>query len=112
MNFGKVLGISKPSDLEYSRIKRLLDEMMSQGVEILQGIPKAIVCNDCVVIVQVEEKGFTVQIIPTYSTLSFDLNLTPEEIKNFNGGDGSVRYFKFHKETQEKYKDTGGGSNG
>ncbi|GEM_PF-4081295 len=112
MNFGKVLGISKPSDMEYTRIKRMLDEMQRQGVEILQGVPKAIVCNDRVVIIQAEEKGFTVQIIPAYSTLSFDLNLTPEEIKNFNGGDGSVRYFKYHKEIQEKYKDTGGGRNG
>lgn len=105
MNWSKQFKRSKPSDMEYSRLKRLLDELGYKKVELPVVGVKAVVCNDCIVIFDLAEEGYSVTMIPEYSTVGFDLNLTPKEMEEFNGGSGMRgRYFKFRKEIQEKYK--------
>ncbi len=105
MNWSKKLKRSKPSDMEYSRLKRLLDELIYRKIQLYLNGVKAIVCNDCVVIFHLEEDGYTVTMVPAYEKIGFDLNLTPKEMEEFNGGAGMIgRHFRYRKEIQEKYK--------
>lgn len=104
MNWGKKLKKSKPNDMEYSRLERLLDELIAKKVDLFLDGTKAIVCNDCVVIFTLDEEGYMVTMVPAYESVSFNLNLTPKEMEEFNGGFNCGRYFKYRKEIQEKYK--------
>lgn len=105
MNWSKKFKKSKPSDMEYSRLKRLLDELIYKKIELPEEGMKAVVCNDCIAIFNLDKEGYSVTLVPAYDTVSFDLNLTPKEMEEFNGGSGlRGRYFRFRKEIQEKYK--------
>lgn len=86
------------SDKSMCRLDRLLSvlrqqhpdkELAAEGVE-------AIVCNDGLVILNLTSKGFGVSMIKFTVPVDFNLDLTEEEMQDFNGGVGlRERYFPY-----------------
>jgi hypothetical protein len=70
------------------RIQRLLGIMKSEAVNLpVEGL-EAVICNDGVVIFDMEKDGAAISMIKYFRTVPFSLNLTLEEMQKFNGGAG------------------------
>lgn len=77
-------------DYEVARIRRMLDFVKETGKPLKASNVEAIICNDCVVILDVKGEGESVSIcvLKDFRTIPFSLNFTPEQIERFNGGSG------------------------
>lgn len=78
------------------RVKRLLDYMKNEKVDLpVEGL-EAVICNDGVVIFDTEKSGAGIFLVKHFRTVPFSLNLTLEEMQEFNGGAGiRERYFTY-----------------
>lgn len=82
------------------RLKSLLGTPTLQKMD--KKLPKegieAIVCNDGLVILNLTSKGFGVSMIKFTVPVDFNLDLTEEEMQDFNGGIGlRERCFPYRK---------------
>ena len=79
------------------RIRRLLDFMKAEAVDLPDAGVEAVICNDGVVLFDTEKDGAGIMLIKCFRTIPFSLNLTLEEMQEFNGGEGvRERYFTYH----------------
>ncbi len=88
------------NDKPVCRLDRLLSvlkqqhpdkELTAEGVE-------AIVCNDGIVLLNLNSKGFGVSMIKLSVPVDFNLDLTEEEMQDFNGGSGlRERFFPYRE---------------
>lgn len=70
-------------------LQKMDKKLPKDGVE-------AIVCNDGIVLLNLDKKGFAVSMIKDAVKVEFSLNLTAEEMQEFNGGSGlRERYFPY-----------------
>lgn len=90
--FGKKRDYKQPSEMAVARVHRLLDEMKYKKVEIHEApTVEAVVCDDCVVILDWREDGSRITLLDKVHHLSFSINLTPKEMQEFNGGTEGLR---------------------
>lgn len=86
------------SDKSMCRLDRLLSVLKQQHPDkelVAEGV-EAIVCNDGLVILNLTSKGFGVSMIKFTVPVDFNLDLTEEEMQDFNGGAGlRERYFPY-----------------
>jgi hypothetical protein len=85
------------SDMANFRLSRMLREMVQRGEKVLpKNVLVGVTCEDGFIILSLEEDGFTACMIPSYFSLpDFWLYLSPEEMREFNGGKGlKGRHFK------------------
>lgn len=77
-------------DIAYCRLERMLREMQESGYEtITTDNLYGVVCDDGIVLLNFEDKGWGVCMIKNHITLTdFRLNLTEEQMQKFNGGKG------------------------
>ncbi len=86
------------SDKQLCRLTRLLDVLMESAEEFPTDGAKAVICDDGVVIFGISKYQTDIMMIKDTCKVNFSMNLTEEEMQEFNGGKGlSVRYTK-HKE--------------
>ena len=89
---GKKRTYSQPSEMAVARINRLLDEMKYRNMDIQEApTVEAIVCDDCVVILDWREDGSRFTLLDKVHKLNFSMNLTPKEMQDFNGGTEGLR---------------------
>lgn len=80
------------------RVKRLLQEMKNEAIDLpCEGL-EVVICNDGAVLFDVGKDGAGVMLIERFRTIPFSLNLTPEEMREFNGGAGLQARFMGYKE--------------
>lgn len=90
--FGKKRNYKQPSEMAVARVHRMFDEMIQRKIEFCQPpTVEAVVCDDCVVIVDYREDGSRITLLDKVHKLPFSLNLTPKEMGEFNGGVEGLR---------------------
>lgn len=81
---------------EIARILRMLDFVKETEKAIKTPSVQAVICNDCVVVMDIRDEGEDVRmsVIKDFRTIPFNLNFSPEQVEKFNGGSGlSMRKF-------------------
>lgn len=64
---------------------------------------QAIVCEDGIILIDMDPKGYGICLLRDYQTLDFKLGLTEAEMQEFNGGIGlRDRYFPYKEELNAK----------
>lgn len=90
--FGKRINKNQPSEMAVARLQRLFDEMKYKKIDIHEApTVEAIVCDDCVVILDWREDGSRITLLSKVHQLGFSINLTPKEMEEFNGGIEGLR---------------------
>lgn len=90
--FRRKRNYSQPSEMAVARLHRLLDEMKCRHMEINDApTVEAVVCDDCVVILDWREDGSRITLLDKVHRLNFSINLTPKEMQDFNGGAEGLR---------------------
>ena len=90
--FGKNRKYKYPSDFSLARLQWMFDEMIYRKMDIYESpTVEAVVCDDCVVILDCREDGNRITLLSRVHTLPFSLNLTPKEMEEFNGGTEGLR---------------------
>ena len=87
-------------DVAYCRLERMLREMRERGYEnITTDNLYGVVCDDGIIILNFEDKGWSVCMVKNYTTLpDFRLNLTEEQMREYNGGKGiKGRFYQYRK---------------
>lgn len=70
-------------------LQKMNKKLPKDGIE-------AIVCNDGIVLLNLDKEGWAVSMIKDAVKVDFSLNLTAEEMQEFNGGSGlRERYFPY-----------------
>lgn len=93
------------NDITYCRLERMIREMNERDSSPLHtGDLLAVECDDGVVVLSLEEKGFSVFMVKEKINLpDFRLNLTEVEMQEFNGGRGiRSRFMFYHKKCDEQ----------
>lgn len=92
-------------DIAYCRLERMLREMRERGYEnITTDNLYGVVCDDGIILLNFESKGWGVCMVKNYVTLpDFKLNLTEEQMQEFNGGKGiRGRSYQYRKSSDFK----------
>lgn len=85
-------------DKQLDKVKDLLDVLLESKEEFPTDGAKAVICDDSIVIFGISIDQTDIMMIKDTCKVNFSMNLTEEEMQEFNGGKGlSVRYAK-HKE--------------
>lgn len=78
-------------DYEVARIQRMLDFVKETGKPLNAPNVEAIICNDCVVILDIKDDAgekVSMCVVKDFRSIPFSLNFTPEQAERFNGGSG------------------------
>ena len=78
-------------DYEVAIIQRMLDFVKETGKSLKAPNVEAIICNDCVVILDIKDDAgekVSMCVVKDFRTIPFSLNFTPEQAERFNGGSG------------------------
>ena len=91
-------------DISYRRLERMLRELGARG-EVKSLSPDSLVaveCDDAVVILSLEKGGYAVFMVKDQIKLpDFRLNLTAEQMQEFNGGKGIRDRFLWYHNNEE-----------
>ena len=85
------------TDKQLCRLSSLLDNLLESNSDLPTEGVEAVICEDGVVVFNINAKGSEIFMVKNIRKADFSLNLTEEEMQEFNGGASSVRYFP-HKE--------------
>lgn len=90
-------------DMVYCRLERMLREMAERGYNLnTTDSPVGIVCDDGIILLSFEDKGWRACMVRNYLTLpDFSLRLTAEQMQEYNGGKGiKARSYKYRKNSE------------
>ena len=74
------------SDKQILSLDKLLEELLKKGVDLPVEGTEAVICNDGVVLFDINHKGAGICMVKNQRAIDFNLNLTEEEMQEFNGG--------------------------
>lgn len=85
-----------------NRVEAFLDTILENGIELpMEGV-KAVICEDGVILFDVQKGGTALYLIKHFETLPFELNLSLADMTEFNGGSGLRGSFYPDKKKQEE----------
>lgn len=100
----EVWGRKDPDEMPNYRLKRMIQEVGERGISELP--PDALVaveCDDAVVVLSLESKGYAVFMIKDQIKLpDFKLRLSADQMQEFNRGAGIRSRFLWYKGTPER----------
>lgn len=88
-------------DIAYCRLERMLREMVERGYQIVSTDNLlGVVCDDGIILLNFESKGWSVCMIKNSIALpDFRLNLTEDQMQEYNGGKGiKERFYLYRKD--------------